>query len=344
MPYSPEEVAFTLSYRCNLQCSHCIVSAGPQEKEVIDSSVVSNVLNEAKPNNIKVVHIYGGEPFLFQKDILPEIVEQALSRNLDVIVNTNGFWGKDEASARNGLQNIQDLAARHKGRILLGVSVDQYHQPEVPVDFIANIIAQYRFGDFPNLFILISSFSEQESKEVLNSLTQACEQKDIYLLRGRREIEYMYPALAEELLKYGHEEHVELIKLLKLEEKNITPADLIKRDIGIRPKLKDGTYLPSVPIPVMFNTRRGIPTHIAIPIERPLIGLQLAKVICAGRAKKGVPVGVFNSEDAGYVKTLFFDSSGRAFACPAQMRTEEGVQLGNKPLSQVIHEVEKSFK
>ena len=51
-----------MGYRCNLQCSHCHIEAGPERKEIMDSSVMEGILGFAKKAAIKIVDITGGAP------------------------------------------------------------------------------------------------------------------------------------------------------------------------------------------------------------------------------------------------------------------------------------------
>ena len=50
---------------CNQACVHCHVEAGPKRTEIMNISVVQQILNLLrKKNNIKVVDITGGAPEL----------------------------------------------------------------------------------------------------------------------------------------------------------------------------------------------------------------------------------------------------------------------------------------
>ncbi len=53
-----------LGYRCNLQCQHCHVNAGPKRKEVMDAETVDTVLEFLAQSEIRTLDLTGGAPEL----------------------------------------------------------------------------------------------------------------------------------------------------------------------------------------------------------------------------------------------------------------------------------------
>lgn len=53
-----------LGYRCNQQCLHCHVNAGPSRTEVMDRETIDSVLDFMQVQNIKVLDLTGGAPEL----------------------------------------------------------------------------------------------------------------------------------------------------------------------------------------------------------------------------------------------------------------------------------------
>jgi len=51
-----------LGYRCNQQCLHCHVNAGPKRKEEMSHEVLLQTLDFIKANEIKIVDLTGGAP------------------------------------------------------------------------------------------------------------------------------------------------------------------------------------------------------------------------------------------------------------------------------------------
>src|SRR5262245_59851104 len=96
----PYVVSWNLTYRCNLACEHCYLDAGPaaigkhEDPAFSDRSELSTeqcfrVVDQIAALAPECVTILtGGEPLL-RRDIL-EIVRYAVSRELWVVVGTNG--------------------------------------------------------------------------------------------------------------------------------------------------------------------------------------------------------------------------------------------------------------
>lgn len=87
----PHVVAFNLTRRCNLACSHCYISAGAwhQAASELDTADVLRVLDEVlEVNSSPMLILTGGEPLV--RDDLEEIALHASSRGATVVVGTNG--------------------------------------------------------------------------------------------------------------------------------------------------------------------------------------------------------------------------------------------------------------
>jgi len=78
-----------VGYRCNLQCSHCHVEAGPKRSESMNRAVMEAVLAFAEKSAVAEIDITGGAPELWP--LLPEFLER--SRQLGslerLLVRTN---------------------------------------------------------------------------------------------------------------------------------------------------------------------------------------------------------------------------------------------------------------
>lgn len=76
-----------LGYRCNLSCSHCHVGAGPGRQEMMEQSMVEQVLRVLCDNPIPVLDITGGAPEL--NPHFRMLVTLARAAKKHVIVRTN---------------------------------------------------------------------------------------------------------------------------------------------------------------------------------------------------------------------------------------------------------------
>ena len=76
-----------LGYRCNLQCGHCHVTAGPQRSEAMDGNTVNAVLRVLQENPIPTLDVTGGAPEL--NSHFRRLVREARKAGKRVIVRTN---------------------------------------------------------------------------------------------------------------------------------------------------------------------------------------------------------------------------------------------------------------
>ncbi|MDQ4079935.1 MAG: radical SAM protein [Gemmatimonadota bacterium] len=114
-------VAWNLTRRCNLECAHCYISAGPTETAA-DELTTAECLRIAgeilEVNPAPMFILSGGEPLL--RDDLPTIAEFAARRGATVVVGTNGTMLTDEriamlknAGVTGVAVSIDSLEARH---------------------------------------------------------------------------------------------------------------------------------------------------------------------------------------------------------------------------------------
>lgn len=111
----PHVVAWNLTRRCNLECAHCYISAGPNETATDELSTaeclrIAGEILEVNPAPLFILS--GGEPLL--RTDLTVIAGYASSRGATVVVGTNGTLLTDERIA----------ALRDAGVTGVAVSVD----------------------------------------------------------------------------------------------------------------------------------------------------------------------------------------------------------------------------
>jgi radical SAM protein with 4Fe4S-binding SPASM domain len=89
--FLPHVVAWNLTKRCNLRCSHCYISAGPFEtaESELTTAECRRVIDQLLAvNPSPMLILSGGEPLL--RDDLAEIASYASGRGATVVVGTNG--------------------------------------------------------------------------------------------------------------------------------------------------------------------------------------------------------------------------------------------------------------
>lgn len=91
VPFLPHVVAWNLTKRCNLACSHCYISAGSWhaaegELSTAECHRILDEILEVNPNPVMILS--GGEPLL--REDLEEIARHASTAGATVVVGTNG--------------------------------------------------------------------------------------------------------------------------------------------------------------------------------------------------------------------------------------------------------------
>jgi AdoMet-dependent heme synthase len=104
--YVPHVVAWNLTRRCNLECAHCYISAGPTVGAVgavgavpeLDTPACFAIIDQIiDVNPAPLLILSGGEPLL--REDLTEIASYATQRGATVVVGTNGTLLSDERIA-----------------------------------------------------------------------------------------------------------------------------------------------------------------------------------------------------------------------------------------------------
>ena len=100
MNYLPHVVAWNLTRRCNLECAHCYISAGPHESATseLDTAECLRIIDELLAvNPAPMIILSGGEPLLRQD--LNQLAAYAAQRGATVVLGTNGTLLTDERIA-----------------------------------------------------------------------------------------------------------------------------------------------------------------------------------------------------------------------------------------------------
>jgi len=96
-PFVPHVVAWNLTRRCNLKCTHCYISAGPWEtaEAELDTATCRRIVDELIAlNPAPMLILSGGEPLA--RDDLAQIAGYAVERGATVVVGTNGTLLTDD--------------------------------------------------------------------------------------------------------------------------------------------------------------------------------------------------------------------------------------------------------
>lgn len=111
MNHIPHVVAWNLTRRCNLECAHCYIAAGPRESATseLGTSECLRIVDELLAvNPAPMLILSGGEPLL--REDLTEIASYASSRGATVVVGTNGTLLSDEKIAALKAAGVRGVA------------------------------------------------------------------------------------------------------------------------------------------------------------------------------------------------------------------------------------------
>ena len=100
MDYVPHVVAWNLTRRCNLECAHCYIAAGPHESAAaeLDTDACLAIVDQLLAvNPAPLLILSGGEPLL-RRD-LTDVAHYASANGATVVVGTNGTLLTDERIA-----------------------------------------------------------------------------------------------------------------------------------------------------------------------------------------------------------------------------------------------------
>jgi len=109
--YVPHVVAWNLTRRCNLECAHCYIAAGPHESATseLETSECLRIVDELLAvNPAAMLILSGGEPLL--RHDLTEIAAYASERGAMVVVGTNGTLLTDERIAALKAAGVRGIA------------------------------------------------------------------------------------------------------------------------------------------------------------------------------------------------------------------------------------------
>nr|QEO74357.1 hypothetical protein [uncultured bacterium] len=118
-----------LTNKCNILCGHCGVESGPHESTLLaPEDTLAHINALASGGGLEAIHVSGGEPFLY-RNRMRMIAACGLAANVQVAVNTNGFWSRQPERAGAMLDSMPGLT-----QIIL--STDEYHEPFLGLEVV----------------------------------------------------------------------------------------------------------------------------------------------------------------------------------------------------------------
>ena len=194
---------------CNLQCTHCFISCGPQNysHEMMSLKQVQDTLKESKELGVKDYYITGGEVFINPE--IFEILEAILSYGpLDVL--TNGTLITPEKAAR-----LREIQNRSKFPLQFRVSMENFDEEENnkvrgagtyrrAVEGIRNLSQ----SGFSPILTITRSWEEEQDVEMEAKFLDFLRQNNVQKPRIKILPGFLLGRLAENIRQYDDDEHV----------------------------------------------------------------------------------------------------------------------------------------
>ena len=157
-----EILGILLTNRCNANCAICGLSCSPKLHDVIDESLMINILDQAKAlGTFKRIGFTGGEAFLYP-ELLIKGSTYAKKLGFVSTVATNGFWGLWSDSKIDAVLSASKLDEVH-------FSFDAFHHEYISLDAMKNAVRACQRNKIPIVIVV----SETRGKYSVNEFFKA---------------------------------------------------------------------------------------------------------------------------------------------------------------------------
>jgi organic radical activating enzyme len=171
-----KNIGFLMTYKCQVQCPHCIIQAGPHRTEEISLEDAYDWIRQISAYRfgfIKVLSLTGGEPF-FNIQRLKLISDYAKEQDLYVSAVTNGYWASTLEKAIQILDSLPSL-------MMLQISTDKYHQQSIPFERVKNAMLACNQCNIPyTISICTENENDPEYQETLNNVSDFVDPQVIF--------------------------------------------------------------------------------------------------------------------------------------------------------------------
>ena len=162
-------LSFLISYKCTNECKHCALLASPNQDEIkMEFGDLKRYLEDITSNYIvQEVGFFGGEPLL-NFDLLVSFIEEVKKYNIPNIgLPTNGYWGKNESTAKN-----YTIKLKKAGLNSIGFSVDAFHQEFIPLDDVKKAVRACHNAGIEIIYLISQNLGGTEAKNIFNEKTK----------------------------------------------------------------------------------------------------------------------------------------------------------------------------
>ena len=132
-PFIGTSIAFITTNNCTAKCAHCVMCCTPGDKYMLTFDQMRATIDQMREKEELLLVVFtGGEPTLLKDELLKSI---RYCNDLGILTRivTNAHWATSMERAKEIL-----LALREAGLDEINFSLDDYHAPYVPIEYVRN--------------------------------------------------------------------------------------------------------------------------------------------------------------------------------------------------------------
>lgn len=189
-------------------------------------SLGHKIIDQAKELGTEWVSFTGGEPFL-EYENLEILVSYAKNRGLKTETVTNCNWARtyDEAYERLG-------ALKTHGLDVVNLSVDDFHQENIPIDSVFNCFTAAKALELKTVFLVTVKKDCEITGESLRALM---EDDGIHLIGTQSKGKVSALVIESGFQPVGRGSNIPKSEWVRGNSQTHSPCGLILRDIGVSP-------------------------------------------------------------------------------------------------------------
>lgn len=152
---------------CNLACTHCLVSSGPDGHRGLPPEKLIAIIHEARRLGTKRFYFTGGEPFV-RRDIFSLIDAVLEDEEAELAILTNGMLLREHT--------LEELKARDLDRLRLQISLDgstaKYNDPIRGAGTFEKILAGIRDAISAGIHVTMTTVVTEENADDIPNATR----------------------------------------------------------------------------------------------------------------------------------------------------------------------------
>lgn len=216
------EVAYEITYMCNLRCSHCYSNQELGHREELTTEQSKKALKELHDFGATKLKIGGGEPLL-REDFF-EIYSYAKNIGYEVNFSTNGLLVLESMDKlmKNRVDKLQISIDN------LGEKHDKIRNKKGLFEIVEKTIDELRDT---NMKISIATTLTKDNYKDLDDILKFCREKEVYRWRVMK---YIPNGLDDKLLLSKEEYKNAVIKLLEMKAQcDVKPEIIVAREFDL---------------------------------------------------------------------------------------------------------------